>query len=139
MIFWAAIGHGRALEAYLGLMKIVLAAYFILTVGAFRIPAIADLAWQYPRPVLGLPFFIIGATQIYGVVLNTRGVEFSWTLRAGSAAAAIFLWLWIIIKTISTGEDSVLAAIAVPSILASIFLFGRAWNRLPVPGAPGLL
>lgn len=133
------LGHGRALELFLATLKIGLGAWIVLAPhGVPDVPPIADLAWHYPSSYLAMPFFLVGSLQLLGWSLNWRGFEFSWALRAAAATLAIFMWVWLCVKTEFVGESSPLVVVAFVSIPFSTLLLYKAWNRLPIPGAPGL-
>lgn len=133
-----AFGHGRALEAYLGTLKILIGLAFSFTDLASRVPATTDLFWQYPRSIIAAPFFIVGFIQLVGVTLNIKGYECSWIIRAVGAGLAIAMWIGMLVKTSLLNELSVMVPLATVSLPFSAFLFWKAINRLPVPGAPGL-
>jgi hypothetical protein len=137
--FLTYFGHGRALEGFLGIFKLVLAAYITTTGISYRVPALADFSWIYPSVTIATPFILIGCLQITGLLLNVRGVEWSWLLRFVGAGFAMFVWLALIIKTLYLGEPSLIVPLAVTCLPASAFLMYKAWNRLPVPGAVGLI
>lgn len=133
-----AFGHGRALEAYLGTLKILIGLALSFTDLASRIPATTDLFWKYPRSIIAAPFLVVGMIQLIGVMLNIKGYEDSWILRAIGAALAIAMWIGMLIKTSWLNELSVMVPLAAVSLPFSAFLFWKAINRLPVPGTPGL-
>lgn len=133
------LGHGRALETYIGLLKIATGITLALTDLDVRVPAFNDITWYYSRTAVALPFLIVGGLQIAGTFLNIKGIEFNWVLRATGAICAIFMWTAILLKTSLIGQSSLTIPLATVSIPASIFLFWKAWNRLPIPGAQGLV
>lgn len=137
--FIVYIGHGRALEAYLGFFKVLLAASIALSSISARTPALADFAWYYSSFVLALPFAVVGLLQLTGLWLNIWGKEWSWILRFSGASTAMFVWVALLIKTSWLGEPSLIYPIALSCLPASAFLVYKAWNRLPVPGAVGLV
>lgn len=132
------LGHGRALEFFLGWMKVNIAASIALTELSARVPVTADLAWYYSPVALAAPFFVLGILQAGGAILNICGYDDSWIIRAIAAILAIFVWCLILIKATIIGEPSLAIPLAITCLPASAFLFYKAWNRLPVPGAPGL-
>ena len=135
--FIAMLGHGRALELFLGLLKIGLGIWLLFPGNPVEIPAIADLAWYYPNEVLAFPLILVGTTQLAGWLLNCLGYEVSWMFRAVGAQAAIFMWFWFIFKTTFATTSSPMFVIGVLSVPFSALLLYKAWNRLPIPGAPG--
>lgn len=139
MISWfAAIGHGRALEAYLGTLKVMIGLSFALTDLAGLVPATSDFAWNYPRAAIAAPFLAVGAIQLLDVILNIQGYEESWVLRAVGSVLAIAMWVGLLLKTWILAEPSLIVPLAITSLPFSVFLFWKAINRLPVPGARGL-
>lgn len=104
-----------------------------------QVVALQDLLWM-PDYWLSAPFIALGTVQLTGLILNLRGVESSWIWRTVGASAGICLWLWLIIKTLLIGA---IGAGSLPfwnmSLLGSILLFLLGINRLPRPGAPGML
>ena len=130
-------GHGRALEAYLVLVKIWYGIQLIAPV-QIRVIVLEDVWWYIPDSYVGAMFLSIGTAQLIGLILNLRGRESSWAWRFFGANAAIFLWAWLIAKSMLIGAYG---TGALPfwgsSFVASIFLMAKGWNRLPVPGAPG--
>lgn len=140
MIHWiAAIGHGRALEAYLGTLKIMIGLAFGFTNLVSFVPATADLAWNYPRSLIAAPFLIVGGIQIIDVVMNIKGYESSWKVRATGSLLAMAMWIGILLKTSWLAEPSLMLPLACASLPFSAFLFWKAINRLPIPGTPGLV
>lgn len=133
--FLAVIGHGRALELFLGMMKIGL-GFWILG-NAVREPTISDLSWFYSSSLLALPLLLVGTIQLVGWLLNCLGYECSWVFRAVAAQLAIFMWFWLIFKTSFAGSGSPLFVLGVLAVPFSALLLYKAWNRLPIPGAPG--
>lgn len=133
------IGHGRALEGFLGFYKLVLAVSILVSEISWRVPALADLTWGTPRYVVATPFAIIGFLQIIGLILNALGYEISWLLRFVGAAFAMMMWSALLIKSSALGEPTLVIPMAVAALPASGFLLYKAWNRLPVPGAAGLV
>jgi hypothetical protein len=137
--FFLGIGHGRALEFILGVLKVNIALSIAASDLALRIPVTADLAWEYSRLVIALPLLLVGIGQLAGVYLNIKGLEWSWMIRAVSAVVAICMWSMVILKSGILGEPTLGIPMAITFLPASVFLFYKAWNRLPVPGMPGLL
>ncbi len=139
MIFFLnCLGHGRALEFFLGFFKVVLAGYIITSNISMLVPALADFSWLYSSVIIASPFALIGLLQLSGTILNIRGATWSWILRFFGAIFALFVWSALIIKTMYLGEPSLLAPMAISCLPASSFLIYKAWNRLPIPGVPGL-
>jgi hypothetical protein len=132
------LGHGRALEFFLGWMKVNIAGQLAFSELSARVPVTADLAWYYSPTIIALPFFVMGLLQISGTILNIRGYEKSWIVRASAALLAIFVWCLILIKAGMIGEPTLAIPLSLTCLPASAFLFYKAWNRLPVPGAKGL-
>ena len=135
--FLAMVGHGRALELYLGLFKLGLAVWLLIPGHVILIPTIADLGWLYPSLILASPLIVVGLIQLVGLALNCVGYEWSWLFRAVGAQLAIFMWFWFVFKTPFANTSSPLFVLAALSIPFSALLLYKAWNRLPVPGAPG--
>lgn len=135
--FLLMVGHGRALELFLGLLKIGLAIWIIITGASAQIPVLADLSWYYSPVFLASPLFVVGACQLFGWTLNCMGYEFSWLLRAIGAQVAIFMWFWYIFKTPFANASSPIFVLAVLALPFSTLLLYKAWNRLPIPGASG--
>ena len=131
------IGHGRALELFLSMLKIGLGVWILFPGNSIEIPAIADLSWYYPSVYLALPLIGVGMAQIIGWLLNCLGYECSWMFRAAGAQAAIFMWFWLIFKTPFASSASPLFVLGVLALPFSVLLLYKAWNRLPIPGAPG--
>ena len=143
LIYWIKLnrflGHGRALETFLAGGKISVSVYFFVQpkhVG--QVSALYDLMWYVPEIFLIAPLFIIGMLQITGLVLNYYGVEWSWVPRAVGASSATFLWGWVIVKNIEIGAYGLSIPICTWLLLGSSWIWWKAWNRLPVPGAAGL-
>lgn len=137
--FEAFLGHGRALESYLGGLKILI-GLCVLPGWPINIAVLSDLQWFVPDFLIALPFLFVGFTQIFGLYLNAMGVEWSWILRAIAAFVAIFMWSWLLSKAILIGDfSSVIVPLAIMGIPASTFIFRKALKRLPVPGAAGIL
>lgn len=132
-------GHGRALEAFLGLLKLLIGITLILSGLDTKTPTLADLAWYYPSLAIAAPFFTVSALQLSGLALNIMGHEWSWMLRAAGALGGIFMWSAFILKTSLIGESSLVLPLALAALPASSFLLYKAWNRLPIPGAAGLV
>jgi len=137
--FIAYIGHGRALEFFLGWYKLVLATSIMISGLSPRVPALADLTWYYPRYILASPFLLIGTIQIVGLILNARGIEWSWIFRFIGASLAMLVWSTLLIKSATIGQPTLLIPLAVCCLPASGFLVYKSWNRLPPPGAAGLV
>lgn len=137
--FLLIIGHGRALELYLCVFKIALGVWILAEDAAGTVPTLADLRWYYPSATLAAPFFLVGGLQFSGWVMNWAGLECSWAFRAAGALLAITMWFWMVFKTEFAGETSPLFVVAIVSVPFSVIIFYKAWNRLPVPGAPGLV
>ncbi len=135
--FLSMLGHGRALELFLGMLKMGLGIWILIPGNVVQIPAIADLSWFYPSTLLAMPLIVVGITQLAGLTLNCMGYEVSWVFRAVAAQAAIFMWFWLIFKTPFAGADSPLFVLGILSVPFSALLLYKAWNRLPIPGAPG--
>jgi hypothetical protein len=136
--FLLVIGHGRALELYLSTFKIALGSWIIVENAGAAVPAFSDLAWHYPSVLLATPFFVVGGLQLIGWLLNWLGYEINWVFRFVGAMLAIWLWLWLVLKIEYAGEKSPLFVVALVAVPFSAILLYKAWNRLPVPGAPGL-
>ena len=135
--FLILIGHGRALELFLSLLKVGLGIWLIFPDNAIAVPPLADLAWYYSGIALASPLIAVGAAQLTGWVLNCWGYECSWIFRACGAQAAIFMWFWFIFKTPFAGTASPMFVLGVLAVPFSVLLLYKAWNRLPIPGAPG--
>ena len=133
------LGHGRALEFFLGWLKINISVSIALSDLGSRISVTADFAWYHSPTVLATPFFVMGVLQAAGVFLNVYGYEKSWLIRAAGAALAIFVWCLVLVKASLIGEPTLAIPIALTCLPASAFLFFKAWNRLPIPGAAGLI
>lgn len=131
------LGHGRAVEAYLIGVKLMIGLINLLPGIRPQVLAFNDLLWL-PDLLLSLPFLVVGSIQMVGMIMNMNGVESSWKWRTIGAAGGVCLWAWMIFKTVAIGA---MGAGALPfwimSILASIFLFWRGLNRLPRPGVLG--
>jgi hypothetical protein len=133
------LGHGRALEAFLVILK---AWYFFILFPGWpvKILVLSDLQWFVPDYFFALPFGITALLQGLGLYLNYVGSEKSWMLRAGGAMIAIMMWSWLLFKSILIGEVATSMFPVVATCLpASVFILWKAMNRLPVPGARGLL
>lgn len=135
--FMLMIGHGRALELFLGLLKIGFGIWILFPGNSVEVPVIADLSWYYPSAILALPLILVGAAQLTGWTLNCAGYEFSWVFRAVGAQAAIFMWFWLIFKTPFASTSSPIFVLGILALPFSMLLLYKAWNRLPIPGAPG--
>lgn len=134
------LGHGRALESYLVGVKMLFGVFVLVPHGSVHIIALNDLLWYVPETVIALPFFVIGLVQLFGMLMNYIGREWSWIPRAVGAGAAICMWVWFITKLVYI--DAVITGMmpfCVMSLLGSIWIYWKAWNRLPVPGAAGLV
>jgi hypothetical protein len=132
------LGHGRALEFFLGWLKINISVSIALSDLSAQVPVTADLSWYYSPTALAAPFFVMGLLQASGVMLNVYGYEKSWTIRAFGAVLAIFVWCLVLVKASLVGEATLAIPIAITCLPASAFLFYKAWNRLPIPGSAGL-
>lgn len=135
--FLLMIGHGRALELFLSLLKIGLGIWLVFPGNITEIPALADLSWYYSSTTLALPLLLVGATQLIGWLLNCMGYEVSWIFRAIAAQAAIFMWFWLIFKTPFASTSSPMFVLGILALPFSTLLLYKAWNRLPIPGAVG--
>lgn len=135
--FLIMLGHGRAIEAYLIGVKLMMGLINLLPGVRPRVLAFEDLLWL-PDFWLSLPFLTVGSVQMVGMILNMNGVQCSWKWRTVGAAGGCCLWAWLIFKTVAIGA---VGAGALPfwimSIIASIFLFWRGLNKLPRPGVLG--
>jgi hypothetical protein len=131
------IGHGRALELFLCVLKVGMGIWLIFPGHPAQVPTIADLSWYYPSVVLAMPLILVGAFQLVGWILNCAGYEISWVFRAIGAQAAIFMWFWLIFKTPFASSSSPLFVLGILCLPFSALLLYKAWNRLPIPGAPG--
>lgn len=136
--FVLLLGHGRALEMYLICVKLLFGFMIVPPWMDVQAVALADLRWYVSDPVIAAPFFLIGFIQLIGWILNVQGVEASWIPRATGAGLAVVLWLWIIFKSVLIGAVTTgVVPFCIMSCFASLFLFWKAWNRLPIPGALG--
>lgn len=133
--FLIMLGHGRALEMYLIGAKFQIG--FMLLFTEPQVVALKDLYWVTDF-WLGVPFLLLAAIQLVGIILNLLGFESSHVWRSVGASIGIVLWCWLISKSLLIG---VVATGGFPfwnmSFLASLLLLWRGLNRLPVPGAPG--
>lgn len=133
------LGHGRMLESFLGTLKIVLGIWILTTNVSDITPQLADLAWWYPALLLAGPFFLIGGVQLAGLAMNIMGLEISWVPRALAASCAVYLWVWLMWKSIFIGTVTTwLVPLAIVALPYNAILLWKAWNRLPVPGSVGL-
>jgi hypothetical protein len=133
------LGHGRALEMYLIGVKLLFGIFIVPPWYQTRIVALADLGWYISDPIIAVPFFFIGVVQLCGWIMNVKGYESSWAPRAAGAGLAIMLWLWLIFKSVLIGAVSTgIMPFCIMSCIGSIWLFWKAWNRLPIPGMMGL-
>jgi len=130
-------GHGRALEAYLIGAKMWYGMILIAPGVEFKAIALTDVWGYIPEYVFGILFLFIAALQLIGLVLNLNGHEWSWVCRTVGAGIAMPTWAWLIAKSVIVGAIGGALPFWGMSFLASIFLFVKGWNRLPVPGAPG--
>lgn len=138
-IFLLYIGHGRALELFLGFYKIVLFLFLAFSSISFKIPALSDLSWHYSDYVIAAPFGFIGTLQLVGLYFNAKGYELSWIPRFVAAVMATLMWSSVLIKSGGIGEPSLMIPMALACLPANAFLLYKSWNRLPIPGAVGLV
>lgn len=140
MNFIQFFGHGRALEAYLVGVKILFGLFIVPPQISIQILVLSDLQWFIPDPLIAAPFFIVGAMQGIGLWLNAKGYECSWIIRASGALSAILLWSALLTKSVLIGAlVSGMTPFLIMSLLGSVFILWKALNKLPVPGAVGLL
>lgn len=137
MNFLAFLGHGRALELYLGCLTLLIGATIVITELSRDSPALADIAWYYSRVVVAAPFFVIGALQLIGWFLNINGIHCNWIFRAAGASLAVFVWAALLIKSGLVGEGTFVIPLTIVNLPASAFLLWRAWNKFPIPGTVG--
>jgi hypothetical protein len=138
MKLFVYFGHGRLLELYLSVLKL-LVGLNVITVSQSKLDeapaALWDLFWYIPQPAIAAPFFIIGFIQLTGLIMNYKGVEGSWIFRYIGALGAIGMWSWLIYKSLITGEvHTWLFSLALVSMPFSMLLAWKAWHRLPIPG-----
>jgi hypothetical protein len=131
------LGHGRALELYLGCLKITIGGSLIITELGYNSPILADLAWYYSDATLAAPFFVAGGLQLIGWTLNIYGVEHNWIWRTIGAMLGILLWSTLLIKSGLIRDTTLATPLAIACLPSSLFLLWRAWNRFPVPGVTG--
>jgi hypothetical protein len=133
------IGHGRALECFLGIYKLAFGIAIAMSDLHTRIPSFADFAWFYSSYTIAAPFFFLAFCHLVGLYLNIRGYEWSWLLRFIGAFSAMFVWTFLIIKSSWLGEPTLIIPTAIACLPASAFLIYKAWNGLPVAGRVGLV
>lgn len=138
--FLLYIGHGRALELWLVILKTALSVWLLWIGhrGIAETPGLADLSWYYSTLEIALPFIALACVQGVGWSLNIAGYEVNWLFRAFGAICGVFLWMWLIANTSFSGQNSLLIPIGIAAIPANAFLWWKAINRLPVPGAVGI-
>lgn len=134
------LGHGRALEAYLIGLKLLIGLSVFQGRSEPVPPVIEELQWLFADSVIAAPFLFISLVQLAGLILNIKGYECSWRFRSVGATIAIFIWCWIIIKCVLLGTFGPFAfPLAVMGIFASSFLLKKALQGLPLPGPVGVL
>lgn len=138
-VFLVYIGHGRALELFLGVLKTAIAISIAMSDLDVRIAPLSDLTWFYPSYMIAAPFFLIGVLQAGGILLNMCGYTSSWVLRFTAALLAMFMWSALLFKSSIVGLPTLIAPLAISCLPASAFLLYKSWNRLPVAGAAGLV
>lgn len=133
------LGHGRALETYLACLKILFG--LILFPGwPINVAVLSDLQWFVPDIVIASPFLVVGVLQAIGLYLNAKGFEFSWIIRAAAATIAIFMWSWLLTKSILIGQlFTTITPLCVLGVPASGYILRKAIRRLPIPGAAGVV
>src|SRR5678815_4031175 len=92
------LGHGRALETFLGFLKITIGVNIIFTTLSERTPTLVDLTWFVSSAAIGAPFIVVGGLQFSGAMLNMAGYEWSWIPRSTSALLAILMWSICLVK-----------------------------------------
>lgn len=133
------LGHGRALEACLGCAKIMLFLHFLVVPSSITsVTATYSLLWSFSPIAIVLPLFVVGVAQVVGLTLNYAGCEWSWVVRAAAAMGGIAIWTWIVLKSALISSGGLEAWLGGYLVLWNIFILWKAFNRLPVPGAPGL-
>lgn len=133
------LGHGRALETFLGVLKILIGITLMFSNLSERTPSLADIAWSYSNAAIASPFLIVGVLQFSGAVFNMLGHEWSWRLRCVGAFFAILMWSIFLSKSSLIGQSSFVLPLALACLPASAFLLYKSWNRLPIPGAAGMV
>lgn len=133
------LGHGRALETFLSILKTLIGVTILFSDLGEKTPVLADLTWLYPNTIIAAPFLIVGFLQLCGVLFNMAGYEWSWVLRSTAALLALFMWTTFLTKSGLLGESSFMFPLAIACLPASAFLLYKSWNRLPIPGAVGLV
>ena len=133
------LGHGRALEAFLVGLKILVGVSIFLPHHQQSVP-LDQLSWNVPEQAIAVPFLAIGLTQLAGLVMNVRGYVASWYLRLVGAGGAIGMWSWLIWECFAFGAFGPFTfPCSLMGLLASSYLVNRAVNHKPAPGAPGLV
>lgn len=128
------LGHGRALESYLGAAALIWGIELLLPIKGTRSVALYDL----PMWVVGVSALTAGGITLAGVILNGVGIAVSRQIRMVGAVLSILLWTWLTIKCILVDSSGILGfpfvLLAAPAALRALYL---ASLNLPVPGAPG--
>lgn len=137
--FLEYIGHGRALEFFLGLFKLALAISITLSDLDKRIPPLADFAWFYPSLIIAFPFYILAFLHFSGIAANMIGYSWSWFPRFMGAAIAMFVWTFLLIKSSWIGDSTLIVPMAIACLPASAFLIYKSWHGLPIPGRAGMV
>lgn len=132
------LGHGRALETYLVVLKYLIVGFFFFNpTHIAQTYAFYDLLWFIPSIVIVMPFLVIASLQLVGLITNYAGYEWSWLPRFIGAFMAMVVWAWVLIKSFAVDSFGFTVPLCCASILGSTWLLWKAWNRLPIPGAPG--
>lgn len=125
-------GHARALEALLILIKFIFAIGIWQTVFPIMIMPLQDYLWYISRFWIAFPFFIVAIGQTIGVILNRKGVCYSWMLRAGGGAGGMLLWIFLFLKDVSDDHPSTGTSLfCIGLFVGSCFIFWKAINKKP--------
>lgn len=93
-----------------------------------------DLAWKGYGWWLGVPFLVKTAFTGCGVIMNLRGLHYSWVLRFVGASVGSTIWTSMLLKYISSGIVLTFGAVvAFDALILSFLIMAMAWHDFPEP------
>lgn len=131
----AFIGHGRALETFLVLVKFQYA--LLLSIAPRNILLFTAVTESGNQVIFAAIFFVIGCIQATGLVLNLEGNSMCHRYRVIGGTLAIMLWIYVITRTFLSGFATAIYPWAITAMLGSMWIVRRGTLGLPHPGAPG--
>lgn len=135
------LGHGRAVESYLGLIALSYGTALLMSPYAqFNSQATIDIAWLGYGHYIGIPLATKGMFTLYGLVANIHGWPYSRLFRFVGALIGSGVWLWFYAKFALLGVPFTFGSFfALFSFLYSIRIMALALADLPRPGVAGAL